>query len=103
MVVIPSIKPEPFGLVSIEGMAYASAIVAADHGGLADIVIDQETGLKFEPQNHEALAKAIEYYVQNPNQIAMHGAAGKIRFEQEYTIEVYSKNFITAIEQNIDR
>ena len=103
IVVIPSTKPEPFGLVSIEGMAYSSAIIAADHGGLADIVVDKETGLKFEPQNDAALTKAIDHYIQNRNDIKKHGAAGRRRFEAEYTIEVYSKNFIAAVENNTMR
>ena len=64
---------------------------------------DKETGLKFEPKNHEKLAQAIEHYIQNPSDIKKHGDAGRKRFEAEYTIDVYSKNFIAAIENSIVR
>ena len=82
-------------------MAYSCAIIAADHGGLADIVLDRQTGLKFEPNNEHALAEAIEYYVRNPEHLRQHGLAGRNRFEENYTIDVYSKNLISAIERYV--
>ena len=103
IVVIPSTKPEPFGLVSIEGMAYSNPIIAANHGGLAEVVLHEETGIKFEPNNHKDLAKAIEHYLQHPQDISRHGTIGHKRFQELYTIDVYSKNFIEAVERNIQR
>ena len=36
-----------------------AVVVAAAHGGLLDIVIDQETGLLFKPSDAEALSSAL--------------------------------------------
>lgn len=57
--VVPSTDPEPFGMVAIEAMAAGIPVVAAAHGGLLDIVIDQETGLLFKPSDAEALSSAL--------------------------------------------
>ena len=32
ILVVPSLKPEPFGLVAVEGMYYGLAVLAAEHG-----------------------------------------------------------------------
>ncbi|MEM7273616.1 MAG: glycosyltransferase family 4 protein [Actinomycetota bacterium] len=38
--VVPSLWPEPFGLVAIEAIEGGCPLVAADHGGLAEILAD---------------------------------------------------------------
>jgi glycosyltransferase involved in cell wall biosynthesis len=59
-VIVPSKKPEPFGLVAIEAMSAARDVVVADHGGLSEIVEHQVSGIKVEPNNALALAHALE-------------------------------------------
>ena len=56
---VPSLEPEPFGMVAIEAMACALPVVAAAHGGLLDIVAPQQTGLLFQPRNARALADSL--------------------------------------------
>ena len=46
--VCPS-RYEPFGLVNIEAMGCAVAVVATDTGGIPEIVVDGETGYLVEP------------------------------------------------------
>lgn len=57
--VVPSTEPEPFGMVAIEAMAAGLPVIAAAHGGLLDIVVNEATGLLFEPKSAQALADAI--------------------------------------------
>jgi glycosyltransferase involved in cell wall biosynthesis len=63
--VVPSTEPEPFGMVAIEAMAAGIPVIAAAHGGLLDIVVDEVTGLLFEPRSVLALANAIDRLVIN--------------------------------------
>lgn len=79
IVVVPSTEPEPFGLVAIEAMAAGKPVVAADHGGLAEIVLHQETGLLFSPGNAAELADALHRLIISPQDRAHMGAAGKQR------------------------
>lgn len=57
--VVPSTEPEPFGLVAIEAMCAGKPVVAAAHGGLLDILTNEETGLLVRPGDAQALANAI--------------------------------------------
>ena len=57
--VVPSIEPEPFGLVAIEAMAAGKPVIAAAHGGLLDIVEHQKSGLLVNPKDPKDLAAAI--------------------------------------------
>jgi len=57
--VVPSIEPEPFGLVAVEAMVAGKPVIAAKHGGLVEIVESTGGGILFEPGNVQALAAAI--------------------------------------------
>jgi glycogen synthase len=55
--VVPSLEPEPFGIVALEGLASGCAVVASRSGGLPEAVGPH--GVFFEPGNPLALADAI--------------------------------------------
>ncbi|GAA0511474.1 glycogen synthase [Paractinoplanes deccanensis] len=57
--VVPSIY-EPFGMVALEAAAAGTPIAVADTGGLAEIVDDGETGVKFTPADPHALTEAVD-------------------------------------------
>ncbi|GAA4590010.1 glycogen(starch) synthase [Actinoplanes octamycinicus] len=56
--VVPSIY-EPFGMVALEAAAAGTPVAVAATGGLAEIVEDRVTGVKFPPGDPEALAGAV--------------------------------------------
>jgi glycosyltransferase involved in cell wall biosynthesis len=76
-VVVPSLKPEPFGKVVIEGMAAGCAVIASGHGGPAEVIEDGVTGLLFEPGSAQDLAKAITKVVSSPALKRELAAAGR--------------------------
>ena len=80
-VVVPSRKPEPFGLVAIEAMSAERNLIVADHGGLAEIVKDGLSGIKVPPNDAKALAAAIQSLMDN--EIGL-GTGARARFEAEY-------------------
>jgi glycogen synthase len=57
ILVVPSLEPEPFGIVALEGLACGCLVVAARHGGLPEAIGPH--GVLFEPGNPRALAEAI--------------------------------------------
>jgi glycosyltransferase involved in cell wall biosynthesis len=61
--VVPSLWPEPFGLVALEAAAAGKAVIASDIGGLMDIVVDGQTGLLVTPNDRPALRMAINRLV----------------------------------------
>ena len=66
VVVVPSLKPEPFGRVLIEAQAMGRPVVAFNHGGASESVIHEKTGLLVEPKNLKELGIAIEKLVNIP-------------------------------------
>lgn len=97
VVVVPSTKPEPFGRVAIEGMAFSCAVIASGHGGLVESVAHEETGLLVPPSDPAALATAIRRYLDAPSLVATHGDAGKRRFEARFTDEASDISFAGTI------
>lgn len=67
LVVMPS-KYESFGLVILEAMACARAVVASKVGGLKILVKDKENGRLFESNNHVQLAQIIWELIGNSKQ-----------------------------------
>ncbi len=61
VVVSASTEPEAFGRVVAEAQAQGRPVIAPDHGGAREIVIDGETGWLVEPGNADALAGAINH------------------------------------------
>jgi glycosyltransferase involved in cell wall biosynthesis len=51
---------EDFGIAPVEAMAFGKPVVAFNGGGVAETVIDGETGVLFDAQTVESMAAAIE-------------------------------------------
>jgi glycosyltransferase involved in cell wall biosynthesis len=96
VVVVPSTKPEPFGLVAIEGMAAGCSIIASNHGGVSEIVMDGVTGSLVTPGSIDSLAAAIVRYIEDPARVRVEGRAGRQRFAAEFE-ESHYKLKITNI------
>lgn len=102
--VCPSVY-EPLGIVNLEAMACATAVVASDVGGIPEVVADQATGLlvHYDPadtRSFEAgLADAVNALVAEPDRAQRYGLAGRQRCIDEFswahiaeqTLEIYRK------------
>ena len=84
--VVPSLEPEPFGMVAIEAMACRLPVVAAGHGGLLDIVEHGVTGLLFAPRDVRALADALHTLAGDPALRERMGAAGALRQAELFSL-----------------
>ncbi len=91
VVVVPSTKPEPFGRVAIEAMSAGRVVIAANHGGLKEIVKQNETGLLFEPGDVGSLKSSVLFLAKNPNRILDYGLAGKHRFQEYFTSDIHAE------------
>lgn len=67
-------RTETLGLVLLEAMAAGCPVVAANSGGIPDIVIDGVNGYLFEPQEQNGLIKATQRLLQNPKKQLQHNA-----------------------------
>ncbi|MFC3774529.1 glycogen synthase [Mycolicibacterium holsaticum] len=102
--VCPSVY-EPLGIVNLEAMACATAVVASDVGGIPEVVADGQTGLLvgYAPEDpagfEERLAQAVNELIADPDTARRYGQAGRQRCIQEFawshiaeqTLEIYRK------------
>jgi len=87
--IVPSEWYEPFGLVAIESMACGRPVIAAQIGGLAEIVRDDENGLRFQPGSVDELETAI-LKLHNNRQLATDlGAEGRRDVERRFSRETH--------------
>jgi glycosyltransferase involved in cell wall biosynthesis len=61
--VVPSKRPEPFGLVAIEALAMGKPVIATNNGGTAEIISNTGLGKLILPDDHYALAREILSYL----------------------------------------
>jgi glycosyltransferase involved in cell wall biosynthesis len=78
VVVVPSTKPDPLPNSAIEAAAAGCCVVAANHGGLPEIVKDNVTGRLVAPGDHRALATALADLATHPRKVDRLGLAAKI-------------------------
>ncbi len=77
VVVVPSLWPEPFGLVGIEAMAAGRPVIASATGGIGDWLEDRVTGMLVEPGDAHALARALNELLADPDRQQAMGLAGR--------------------------
>ena len=77
--VVPSIWPEPFGLVALEAAAAGKAVIASRTGGLTDVVVDGETGILVTPLDRPDLRSALRTLIGDAGLRERMGAAAKER------------------------
>ena len=59
VVVSASLDPEPFGRIIIEAQAMGCLVIASNHGGAVESIVDQKTGWLFEACDSFALATTL--------------------------------------------
>lgn len=86
-VIVPSVWPEPFGMVVLEAMAAGRPVVAAAAGGIVDVVQADVTGLLSTPGDASELAAHIQALIDNRSMAASLGLAGRER-ARGFTVSV---------------
>lgn len=97
--VVPSTEPEPFGFVAVEAMAAGKPVVAADHGGLTEIVVPNQTGMLVEPNNAMALAQALERLIMDKTLRNRLGQAGKVRASDHFSLKPYVQSYAARYQE----
>jgi glycosyltransferase involved in cell wall biosynthesis len=88
IVAVPS-HVEPLGLTALEGMAASRPVVGSRVGGIAETVLDGETGLLVPARDSASLAAAIEWLADRPEARAAFGARGRQRVIDRFSIAAH--------------
>ena len=97
--IVPSTEKESFGLVATEAMLSKKPVIAANHGGLVEIVKPNETGLLFEANNAIDLSEKIAYLLENPELIKIYGENGFSRVSENFSTKKYVNSFTKEYEK----
>ncbi|MEL6986160.1 MAG: glycosyltransferase family 4 protein, partial [Actinomycetota bacterium] len=103
--VVPSLWPEPFGLVAIEAMAAGCPLVASSVGGLAEILAD-DRGVLVPPGDPTALAGAIgDLLTDEPRRqtVAERAKASLERYDLDLIVDGIEAQYRAAIDGNRGR
>ncbi|MGH3253052.1 MAG: glycosyltransferase, partial [Trebonia sp.] len=82
--VCPSVY-EPLGIVNLEAMACATAVVASRVGGIPEVVDASVTGLLVPPDDPASLADALNLLLRDPGRADAMGLAGRSRAVAEFS------------------
>ena len=84
---VPSTRPEPLGLVAMEGAAAGLPVVASAHGGVTEVVRHLKTGLLVAPGDHKLLAQALRILADDLELAERMGAAGRRDVSERFSTE----------------
>lgn len=91
---LPS-RAEGISNTILEAMASGLPVVATDVGGNAELVVEGETGALVPAENPDAMAQALLRYTSDAALRKRHGAGGRQRVEQNFSID----NMVTRYTQ----
>ena len=95
ILVLPSSSPEPSGRVILEAMALAKPVIATNHGGPSELIIENKTGFLIPPRDSGALAEALINLLRNPELAKEMGNSGRKEVERRFDI----RNHVKRVEE----
>jgi glycosyltransferase involved in cell wall biosynthesis len=88
---------ECFPLVLLEAMEYGLPCISTFEGGIPSIIKDRENGLLVKQCDASGLANNMIYMIEHPDLCQLMGKAGRKRFLELFTLDIFEKNFIKIL------
>ena len=103
LAVVPSVWPEPFGIVGIEAMAYERPVVAFDVGGISEWLKEGESGFLVKGGDEKALAEKINVLLENPDTAGHMGVKAKRLAENRFAADLHMRMLISVFERAVNQ
>ena len=95
IVVVPSIFPEPFGLVAVEAMSVGTPVIASATGGLPEVLAHGAAGVLVPPGDAASLRDAVTELLADPGRRVELAGRGRARAAQldgtDAIVDVYRR------------
>lgn len=100
LVLTPSIEPEAFGRTAAEAGAMGKLVIAADHGGAREVILQGDTGWRVTPGDVDELADTIEQAL-NLDEISYSGMSDRARMHvrQSFSTEQLQASTLRVYEE----
>ena len=95
--ILPSILPDPLPTTVLEAMASSKPVVATNHGGAKEMVLDGETGFLIPWDDAKKAASVMKILIENPERRKIMGTNGRKRVLEHFSIDAYLDNFSKAV------
>ncbi len=89
---------EGLGVAALKASAAAVPVVGFAAGGMVEAVVHEETGLLVAPEDADALADAIKRFIDEPGVGQRFGEAGKLRMQNEFSIDTMADDYLALYE-----
>jgi len=86
-ILVPSLLYEGFPMSIVESFACGTPVLCSRLGGMMEIVQHGVTGLHFNPNDPQDLARSVEWAWHHPVELAEMGRAARRKYETDYTAE----------------
>ncbi len=96
--ILPTNGVENFPVSVIEAFVYGKPVIGSKMGGTPELVEHEKTGLVFDPENVEELAKYIEKLYYNSELAVEYGKNGRAKAEKLYCPDAHYPNLINIYE-----
>lgn len=101
--ILPTTVPESFGRAAVEPQAMGRPVIASNHGGTVETVIDGTTGWLVAPGDAEAWAAAMTRAIDlGPGRRAEMGLTGMNRARQLYRVDAMCAATLAAYERVLE-
>ena len=101
VVVHCSTLPEPFGLVTAEATVTGTSVIASDAGGSQEIIKHGERGQLTAIGDHDALATAIQFCLNNPDEARRMAEQARAHTIENFSTDVMKSEFIKVVQKEI--
>ena len=96
-----STRPEPFGRVIIEAMATGIPVVAANAGGVPEIISHEKDGFLVSPGDRESYLHHLLSLATDQNLSKTIGAQGTLTVRKHFSLERVATDFANLIEESL--
>lgn len=93
-IILPSIFNEDFPNVVLEAMSLGKPVIGTSIAGIPEQIDNLKTGIIVEPNNAEALKKAIMELVLDSDKLSVYALASKNRFDAMFTETISINKYI---------
>ena len=93
------LEHETFGNVNLEAMQFGIPVIATNVAAIPDIIDDGVNGYLVDKSAPNQIADKLEYLIKHPDLSKQMGNAGRKKYEEKYTLQIFEQNMKQVFEK----